>query len=900
MKRIPLHPLWRFWFVLNFIAVPAALAAEGSATGTVEGRVLNSSRDVYVEGAHITVEGTALETFTQPDGSYRLTNVPAGTAMIKVFYTGFPSYTANVAIVAGAVTRHEIDLAGVQRRGDSGKDSEVVRLSEFVVSASREMATAAIAINEQRFAPNTRTVVSSDEFGVPEGGVGEFLKFLPGVTLDYDSSQPRGISLNGVPRDYVPVTIDGFNMAVGGGQKATSRGLQLDMVSMVNTSRIEVIYSPTPESQGSALGGSVNMVPRSSFERSKPEGKFNAYLAMRDNARDFNKTPGPLESPTRKVYPGFDFSYIKPVNARWGFTLSGGRSSNATVEDFISNDWRGSARTTNGGAFPNTTPDSPYLTRTQISNGTKDTTRTSIGGGVDFKLTPNDRISFSFQTYYIDILVTSHNMEYAITGVASFSPTTTRGAVGKGSIQMATTYRDRTNKTSTPTLTWRHDGPVWKADAGLGVSQASNLFRAIDKGQFSKTTSQRTGLTVSFADIFYLRPGTITVADGTTGAPVDPFNINNYALTSAESNAVTSSDLKRGARANVSREFYGRLPLTLKTGVDFSQTVRDQRIGTISYPYVGADGKGSTTPVGSDDSAARFFAPSYSQTTLPFGFGSPQWLDNAAVWKYYTANPTQFPVDPRQVYRQGEGGSKHAEELVSATYLRGDLQLFERRLKLVGGVRAEQTNTKAQGPLTDPTLNYQRDAKGNVILVNGKPVQLATDSFGISKLTEIERAARVNKEYLRFFPSLNASFNIRENLIARAAYYHSIGRPDFDQYTGGVTLPDESVPPGPKNVIQVNNAAIKPWTAKTLNVRLEYYFEGVGQISVGAFQRDFKNFFGDQVFTPTPEFLDLYGLDPAIYGQYQVSTQHNITDTVRMNGVDVSYKQALTFLPYGS
>ena len=42
---------------------------------------------------------------------------------------------------------------------------EVVKLDEFVVTASTEMEGAAIAIHEQRFAPNQKTVVATDEFG---------------------------------------------------------------------------------------------------------------------------------------------------------------------------------------------------------------------------------------------------------------------------------------------------------------------------------------------------------------------------------------------------------------------------------------------------------------------------------------------------------------------------------------------------------------------------------------------------------------------------------------------------------------------------------------------------------------------------------------------------------------
>jgi hypothetical protein len=213
-------------------------------------------------------------------------------------------------------------------------------------------------------------------------------------------------------------------------------------------------------------------------------------------------------------------------------------------------------------------------------------------------------------------------------------------------------------------------------------------------------------------------------------------------------------------------------------------------------------------------------------------------------------------------------------------------------------VRAEQTNIDARGFLTDLSRNVQRNAQGQPILgANGRPLPITTNVFETSKLTYLDRGARTQKEYLRLFPSLNASYSIRENLIARAAYYHSVGRPDFSQYAGGLTLPDPESPPSSANRIVVNNAAIKAWSARTVSVRLEHYFEGVGQFSVGAFRRTFENFFGATIINATPEFLALYNVDPTVYGAYDVSTQHNIQGSVRMEGVDFNYKQALTFLP---
>ena len=249
------------------------------------------------------------------------------------------------------------------------------------------------------------------------------------------------------------------------------------------------------------------------------------------------------------------------------------------------------------------------------------------------------------------------------------------------------------------------------------------------------------------------------------------------------------------------------------------------------------------------------------------------------------------------------GGSQRAAEVISSGYFRGDAAFFDRRLKLVGGVRAEQTNVSGEGPLTDPTRAFQRDASGRILRnAAGAPLLIVPTNAGLaySQLTFLDRGLRAEKEYLRLFPSLNASYNLRENLIFRSAFSTSVGRPNFNQYAGALTLPDTENAPNAGNAnsrIGVNNAAIKAWSAQTTKVRLEYYFERVGNISIGAFRRDFENFFGNVTFPATPEFLALYDLDPATYGPYSVATQHNVQTTVQMTGLDFEYKQALTFLP---
>jgi iron complex outermembrane recepter protein len=337
-----LIPLARF-FLRLFAATLFASSVNGLYAqlnlGSIEGRILNPATGEYLEHARVAVEGTSVETFTDAAGVYRLANLPAGTARLRIFYTGFTEQRAEVAVVAGQSVQREISLTersaeATPRRG------EIVKLSEFVVGASREMSAAAIAINEQRFAPNIRQVVSTEEFGtVAEGNAAEFLKFVPGITVNYVGGTARGISVEGTPTDNVPVTMNGFSIATA--SSATSRETVADMVSINNLSRIEVAYSPTPETPGSALAGSINMVPRSAFERQRPLFTYSGYLMMRSDFHDFRRTPGPRHEYTYKPLPGFDISYVAPVNKNFGFTVSAGHSSQYSDESDTITTWRG-------------------------------------------------------------------------------------------------------------------------------------------------------------------------------------------------------------------------------------------------------------------------------------------------------------------------------------------------------------------------------------------------------------------------------------------------------------------------------------------------------------------------------------------------------------------------------
>ena len=157
------------------------------------------------------------------------------------------------------------DAAGVtQREFELGRAGEVVRLQEFTVVADREMSAQALAMNEQRYAPNLKNVVAIDEYGDRgDENLGEFLRFLPGVSIDDSGLVALEVTMRGFPSSNTPLMLDGGEMV--GARSGDTRAVSLLEVPMSNVSRVEVTKVPTPDMPASSLGGSINLISRSGF-----------------------------------------------------------------------------------------------------------------------------------------------------------------------------------------------------------------------------------------------------------------------------------------------------------------------------------------------------------------------------------------------------------------------------------------------------------------------------------------------------------------------------------------------------------------------------------------------------------------------------------------------------------
>ena len=151
-----LHRLLAGWLLsAGLAALPCSTDAQVAATGGIDGRVFNSQTGQYLENARITIEGTQVETFTDAGGEYKFYHVPAGPVTVRAYFTSLAAQVEALTVTPGATLRRDFDLASLQGKGPS--DTRPIKLSEFVVSTSKQMAGATIAINEQRVAAISRT-----------------------------------------------------------------------------------------------------------------------------------------------------------------------------------------------------------------------------------------------------------------------------------------------------------------------------------------------------------------------------------------------------------------------------------------------------------------------------------------------------------------------------------------------------------------------------------------------------------------------------------------------------------------------------------------------------------------------------------------------------------------------
>lgn len=859
------------------------LPAIASAGGTIIGYVRDARYGTALSNARVVMGALERQTVTGEDGAFVFSEVPSGSVEVSITYLGMRSQRLTIEVADGQVAYRDIQMSRV---GESEESEEVIKLEKLTVVADREASARDMALNDQLMSPNTKNVVSLDEYGNRKGSIGEFLSFLPGVSIDYSGNNPMGASLRGFPAAMTDISIDGAPMSTS---QSEERGQRLDEVSSLNISRVEVTKVPTPDRPASGLGGSINLIGRSPFESRRRKFTYDIY-GMYHNRQGITLDGGPKGNLPYTTYrynhPSVELTYLEPLSKNLALTLGYSRY------------WQhkpGESGLDQTDERPNWNIVNMFQRQSRWYSLNQIRVRTSAQVGIDWRFTQRDTLSIRYW-YQNPLLVTDRLVFDVNYGAgATGGPTYTQGAsngvgtvnINKGADQYASTQNN------TVTIRHDHNGSTWKFMSRLSYTDSSTEKLDMDKGFFSTITTRITQAIIR-GDNIPVSGGSIPTAYTATtrsGQPIDLYDGGNYSIEKLTSQQTFTNMQRISGDLALTRDFNLRIPVSIKLGAAIDSSRRDNR-----RPYQGWDFR----PHGKADITSRqarnfdVFDEEYLKEAPTIFDNKVRWPSEQKIYQLFQEHPDWFVFSETQAHSTSVVNTRKMEETISAGYLRADVRALNNRLWVVAGARYERTDIEGRGPLVDPGAIYQRDAAGNYVLSNGKRVLITTDPLEQIKLQYRELAASAKRNYDGLFPSVNATYSFTDKLLLRAGWAQTIGRPQVATIVPGVTI---TAPDAANPTITVSNTGLKPWRATSFDLSLESYQLKGGFGTIGIFQKSVRDFFGRLQTPATPELLALYGLSDELASDgYMISTMTNVGDA-EVRGIELSYRQSLYFLP---
>jgi iron complex outermembrane receptor protein len=928
MKSLP-NPRRLRWPVLLFALggwLLAAVSAYAQATGSIQGRVFNPVSKEYVRNAEVRLDGTNQLTYTENDGAFSFAQVPVGPASITITYTGYNTVKENFTVSAGQPSVREINLISAEAAPQT-KDG-VIQLAAFTVSSERE--GNAKAIMDQRRNMNISTSVSSDIFGdVTDGNVGEFLKYLPGVDIDYVESEARGPRLGGMDSQYVGVSFDGMRTASadanrGGGD--ASRATSFEGFSITAIESIEVSRTTSPESDADSPAGTINMKTKRAFDRKGRSYGFNSSLNF--NAEEFtlSKTWGPTDKEEYKFKHNYEFNYAESFfNQRVGVLFSTSHASSYT-EQYQNN--------VSYNRSPTTADPRPMVAR-QISfkDGPKFILKDSMLLTADFKITRELVLSFNAIYNYTEGEFWNRSFNW-VAANDNANVNNGRSTVGGDGLNTIIATRAATGNVNNAANINNGDGSAAKLtytrtfsprfeyklktlviDGAAGYSRSVNNYEALTRGfSSSEGGSVSSGWTAT-------RPHNESWewAITQTSGP-DWYEPSSWTNTNARDG---------GARANSSSNIWsteiwsGNLnarwvlpfkafPLAVKFGGKWNEENRDHRgYGNVEvWSYIGPGGNTIRTnaTTGAFENATtsswfnvgpQFISPhafdlgttnSLTVYNLSGVKGMPPRVNRYAVAELINTKPELFvnTATPENYYTDVYANPRFFRQTVKSGYTQFDARPTS-RLQLRLGVRMEDTENAVRE--YDPLLRAQVLAAGYAVNAPGTNGGRAQTLAGMRYQFESNPRVTRYSQYRNWFPSIAAKYNILPNFEFHTGFNKGISRPPIDNITG-LWVVDEV-----NSRVSAPNPELLPEYTTRYQTRLAYYFSGrsPGQLALDLSETKITNLRESFDYSASD-----FGVEDPDFAGYTFRATRNNSQLRKFRTMELSYNQTMGFLPYAA
>ncbi len=267
---------------------------------SITGYVRETNSGAPLPNASITLVELSRETTTSAGGQYLLGDVPRGNYTLKISYSGYDDGTQTVLVTGEGEVQADFKLG-----------ADVVKLGAYVVEGERQ--GQARALQQKRTAAGIMDAVSADAMGkFPDGNAAEALRRMPGVSVEIDQDEGRYVVVRGIDSALNNVTLN--NQLIGTPSEAGNRGVAMDSVPADLIARLEVTKAVTPDMDATAIGGSINIVTHSAFDR--PEGfLFGSVSGFYDNFGGHTSPNGSLT-----------FGRILDKAGKWGAVVGGSYS----------------------------------------------------------------------------------------------------------------------------------------------------------------------------------------------------------------------------------------------------------------------------------------------------------------------------------------------------------------------------------------------------------------------------------------------------------------------------------------------------------------------------------------------------------------------------------------------
>ena len=215
-------------------------------TRFVIGRIVDGTRQTALAGAVVTARGNPLATaITDRNGEFI---VPCGTTGPYLLVVTGQGYTTDSMCVE--LTKDTTRLARVLLWTGANRVDKMVVIGKSEGQVS--------AFNQEKNSGNLKNVMDAELIQkLPDQSTADALQRVPGVSVQRDQGEGKYVQIRGTESRLSTVTINGQSIA---SPDAQTRAVALNVIPADQLAKIEVNKVLTPDMDGDAIGGTVNLV----------------------------------------------------------------------------------------------------------------------------------------------------------------------------------------------------------------------------------------------------------------------------------------------------------------------------------------------------------------------------------------------------------------------------------------------------------------------------------------------------------------------------------------------------------------------------------------------------------------------------------------------------------------